>query len=84
MSDDQAGRAEAGRHTAAGGGPHRDRRHTLWISVGLVVVVIGAVAGFKLADLPPSDGVTVHIVPDPPQDLDEYWTPERIRDAKPL
>ncbi|MFD6327469.1 hypothetical protein ACFWOL_32675 [Streptomyces sp. NPDC058442] len=52
-----------------------------------MVGAVGTVAGFKLADEDPSpspDGVTVHNIPEQTRDVREYWTKERMRNAKGL
>ncbi|MFE3140735.1 hypothetical protein [Streptomyces scopuliridis] len=84
MSEQRKKNAGAGR---------RGRIRTLAVPVGLVAAVTATVVGFKMAsagsldtpDTPRSpDGVTVHTVPGPTQDVGTYWTEDRMRNAEPL
>lgn len=39
--------------------------------------------GGRPAATPPIDGVATHQVTDPPEEVVEYWTDERLRTARP-
>ncbi|MFI9463892.1 hypothetical protein [Streptomyces xiamenensis] len=59
-------------------------------AVGILtgVLVVGALAGMAMALASDSgesedSGVITHTTDEDPQDVLDYWTPERIRDAEP-
>ncbi|MFE0688575.1 hypothetical protein ACFV0Z_10585 [Streptomyces xiamenensis] len=56
-------------------------------AVGILtgVLVVGALAGMAMALASDSEdsGVITHTTDEDPQDVLDYWTPERIRDAEP-
>lgn len=84
MPDAPLGSRRAARHAAQPTPPARRRVRTALAAVGLVTGAVGVTAGFQLASGENSsgDGVTVHKVENVGE-LDDYWTPERMRDATP-